>query len=392
MWFELGVIYLAALSIADFSLFNYIGFDPRVSYIEFSVISGLWSAAFISTSELLGRLADRGEHRSLALISTAAIGTSAALFTLSRGSVALLGAAYLFHAVSTASANLAFSTSLFELSPAETWESRTSVQRLGLYSIRGVGLLALAMIAPLVGVAGPVAAVLFTGTLVGLTFLTSLTPSLPLLERRLNKVLNNLASLRSYSASLAAFVGGRYGVLYSLSSSLWERSRSPMRVALSASFAAFVGDYFLTALPLYLRASDVTFRGYSLAFGVAGVVTAGALVFVDVAPAETWLAATLVGARGAWMSLGLGVARGIAGLTLYLVPSYALFASIDLQLYRIFVRRSSGYGVHSYAILKEMGSLTGSFVGGVAILAGPLVFLGLPLSASAASALLLLMT
>ncbi len=389
MWFELGVIYLAALSIADFSLFNYIGFDPKVSYVQFSAISGLWSLSFITSNELLGRLADRGQHRHLALLSSASIGASALFFLLSRGSVLVLGVAYLVHAFATASANLAFSTGMFELTPSDSWEYRTSVQRLGLYSVRGLALLALSMAIPLLGSAGPVTASLTAATAFGLAFVSFLTPSVPLLERRLNRVLNRLSYLSSYSASLAAFVGGRYGVLYEISSGAQRRPSSPIPTAVSASLAAFVGDYFLTALPLYLRSESVSFRSYSLSFGVASLVAALGLLLFDASAAEGWLVGTVIALRGLWMSLGLRLVGGYGGLTLYLVPSVLLFASIDLLLYRLFVRRSSGYGVHMYAALKELGSLAGSFLGGLAIMGGSAIFLGLPISASLLSAAVL---
>ena len=386
MWFELGVVYLAALSIADFSLFNYIGFDPRVSYVEFSAISGLWSLLFITTSEVLGRLADSGHHRLLALLSSVGIGVSALLFLISRGSIPLLGLAYMIHAFATASANLAFSTGVFELTPPDSWEYRTSVQRLSLYSIRGLALLLVSMAAPLIGSSGPVMASLLAASALGISFYTLLTPSFPLLERRLNRVLNGLSYLGSYSASLAALVGGRYGVIYELSTASRSRRFSPLSMAISASLAAFVGDYFLTALPLYLRSGNVSFASYSFSFGVASMVGALALVLFDAFPADGWLVGLLVAARGLWMSLGLSLASAGDGLTLYLVPSITLFASIDLLLYRLFMRRSSGYGVHMYAALRELGSLTGSLAGGLAIMGGRAVFFGLPISASLASA------
>ena len=386
MWFELGVVYLAALSIADFSLFNYIGFDPKVSYVEFSVISGLWSLSFITTSEVLGRLADRGRHRSLALLSSAAIAVSALVFLISRGSTPLLGLAYVIHAFATATANLAFSTGVFELTPSDSWEYRTSVQRLSLYSIRGLALLLISMTVPLIGSSGPVMASLVAATALGISFFTILTPSLPLLERRLNRVLNGLSYLGSYSASLAALVGGRYGVIYEISTASRYRRSSPLPMAISASLAAFVGDYFLTALPLYLRSDNVSFASYSFSFGVASLVGALALALFDAFPADGWLVGSLIAARGLWMSLGLRLASADNGLTLYLVPSITLFASIDLLLYRLFMRRSSGYGVHMYAALRELGSLTGSLAGGLALMGGRAVFFGLPISASLASA------
>ena len=389
MWFELGVVYLAALSIADFSLFNYIGFDPSVSYVEFSAISGLWSLSFITTSEVLGRLADRGQHRSLALLSSAGIVVSAIVFLVSRGSVMLLGLAYVIHAFATASANLAFSTGVFELTSSDSWEFRTSVQRLSLYLLRGLALLLVSMAVPLIGSSGPVMASLFAASALGVAFFSFLIPSFPLLERRLNRVLNGLSPLGSYSASLAALVGGRYGVIYEISTTSRYRRSSPLPMAISASLAAFVGDYFLTALPLYLRSDNVSFASYSFSFGVASLVGALALVVFDAFPADGWLVGSLVAARGLWMSLGLVFASDYGGLTLYLVPSVTLFASIDLLLYRFFMRRSSGYGVHIYAALRELGSLAGSLTGGLAIMGGRAVFLGLPISASLASAGLL---
>jgi len=89
LWFSVGVVYLAAISLADFTIFNYLGFNPRVSDVEFSVISGLWSVVFILSNELLGRLADRGDHRGLAIISAISISVALLLFGLSHGSVGL---------------------------------------------------------------------------------------------------------------------------------------------------------------------------------------------------------------------------------------------------------------------------------------------------------------
>ncbi|MGC9210399.1 MAG: hypothetical protein ACP5FT_03960 [Acidilobus sp.] len=389
MWFTVGVVYIAALSIVDFTLFNYIGFDPKVTYVEFSVISGAWSAVFVLSNELLGRLADRGEHGRLAELSTATIAASAVLFTISRGSIVLMGAAYMLHAVATASANLAFSTGLFELTPAESWEFRTSIQRLGLYSLRGLALLTLAALEPLVGTLGPIVAALVLAAVAGVALTFTLPPSMPLLERRLSKAFRGLSAFSVYTSSLAAFVGGRYGILYSLSAQV-ETRPSPLRLGLAAAFSAFVGDYFLTALPLYLRSESFTYVEYTLAFGAAGLAAALGLIVIDALSAGPCLVAGLVIARGLWMAALLTYVRGLAGLALYVTVSLVLFASVELMLYRLFVKQASGYGVHTYAVLKEIGSLMGSLAGGVALLGGTYVFLGLPLASTLISAALVL--
>ncbi|MGC9072320.1 MAG: hypothetical protein ACP5HK_06495 [Acidilobus sp.] len=389
MWYTAGVVYIATLSIADFALFNYIGFDPKVSYVEFSVISGAWSAAFIAANELLGRFADAGEHGRLAFLSSAMIALSALLFGLARGNVIILGLAYVAHAAATASANLAFSTSVFELTPADSWELRSSIQRLGLYSLRGMGLLLLALITPAIGAIGPVGAALALAASLGLSFSFLLPPSMPLLERKLGKAFRGLSVIGVYSASVAAFIGDRYGLLCSISEGVKGRS-SPVLFGMAAAFASFVGDYFLTALPLYLRTESFTFQQYSLTFGIAGLVASIGLVLIDATSISVTLVAGLVVTRGLWMSLTLGYVRDLSWLGIYVAVSLVLFASVEMTLYRLFVREASGYGVHTYAVLKEFGSLAGSVAGGVALLGGSYVFIGLPLVSTLASAALLL--
>jgi len=390
LWFIIGVVYLAAISLADFAMFNYLGFNPRVSDVEFSVISGLWSVVFILSNELLGRLADHGDHRGLAMISAISISVALLLFGLSHGSVLIIGLAYLVHAVSSASANLAFSTSIVELTPGHSWSLRSTEQRVGLQLIRGLSLLVIAILTPLIGEYGPIIAALAAATALGLAFVSSLPPSVTLLERRLQRVFTGLSGLGLYNASVAALIGGRYGIIYEASSATRKARASPVTIAASAALAAFVGDYYLTALPLYLRSESVTFSQYAMAFGVAGLAAAALMVLAEAYSASAAIVATLIVTRGLWMAFALYLVKGLADLALYIVVSLVLFASIELTLYKLFLSYGLGYNVHTYAVLKELGSMMGSFLGGPALLAGPYAFWGLPLAATAAAAGLLM--
>jgi MFS family permease len=376
MWYWLGVTYIAALSIVDFMMFNYIGFRTNVSDVDYGIIGAAWSAVFIATSELLGRLADRGDYRRLSAVSLTFIAAASVLFALARG-VWLMALAYIFHAVATSTANLGFSASLFELSPDVEWESRTSGQRLGLYGIRGLGLLALALAVPFVRLLGLVVGVGVAAVAIGLLFLTALPSQWITFERKLHGVINRLSLTGAYTAALGSFVSYRYGILYSISRGVARGSGSSMGVALSATLTTFVGDYYLTALPLILRQMTVGLRDYMIAFAAAGLATALTLAMVQGTSSRS-LAAAGIALRGAWAIAAVSFIRSMAGLAAYIVILVALFGVLDLSLYQIYIGLTGGYRVHGYMVLRELGSLAGSLAGGVALYAGPMAFMVTP--------------
>jgi hypothetical protein len=114
------------------------------------------------------------------------------------------------------------------------------------------------------------------------------------------------------------------------------------------------------------------------------------MVLAEAYSASAAIVATLIVTRGLWMAFALYFVKGLAALALYIVVSLVLFASIELTLYKLFLSYGLGYKVYTYAVLKELGSMMGSFLGGPALLAGPYAFWGLPLAVTAAAAGLLI--
>ncbi len=389
MWYELGVAYIAGLSVVDFMIYNYIGFKTNVSDVDYGIIGGLWSAVFIATSELLGRLADRGSYRGLSEVSLIFLAMAAAAFALSRNNVAVLAAAYMFHAVAVSTANLGFSAGLFEMSPDSEWESKSYGQRLGLFGLRGLGLLIISLALPFISAFGLVEAVVIAGGLVGLAFVIALPREWPLFERRLHGILTSLTYVSAYRRAVEYFAYGKYGLLSEVPTSL-RRGHATLSLPLSALFTTFVGDYYVTALPLVLRDINIGLREYAIAFGVAGLSAAAGLAILGSMGENKAVTSVGIIARGAWAILAIRFISSIAGIVMYISVLVLLFSLLDVSLYKMYIKASGGYGVHQYMVLREMGSLIGSIAGGVALSEGPVVFIATPAVATAAAALSLL--
>ena len=390
MWLPLGVAYVGSLSAVDFVVFNYLGLDTGISDVLFGVVGAAWSAVYILSNELLGRLADRGCYRALAVLSAASIAAALALIAASRGSSApLIAAGYMAHAVAVASANLSLSAGIFELQPASEWDSSTSLQRLGLHAVRGAALLAVSLALGALGsyVLGAVAGLALA---LGLSYAASLPlPWLLGLERRLARALSRLSAVSAYSAGVGAFVYGRYDLAVRIAGAVSRGRGRPSAVALSASLSTFVGDYMLTALPLVFRGLDLSLSQYSMAFGLASLAAAAALAVLEGSTFGRPALAAILLARGLWMALALPLADSLAGLAAYVSVGLLIYSLADLMLYRLYYSLSEGYGVHRYMVMRELGSMLGSLAAGAAVQAGGELFLALPVAAAAASSALL---
>jgi hypothetical protein len=383
VWYWLGVTYIAALSIVDFMMFNYIGFRTDVSDIDYGIIGAAWSAVFITSSEFLGRLADRGDYRKLTAVSLVTIAVASPLFGLARG-VELMAIAYMFHAVATAAANLGFSAGMFELSPDMEWEAKASGQRLGLFGIKGLGLLALSFVVPFIPLMGLAVGVGVASLAVGLAFMLFLPSGWPPFERKLHGLMLRLEGFGLYATAVGSFVYGKYGLLYNISRSVEKGSGSSTGVAVSAMLTTFVGDYYLTALPLMLRYVSLGLRDYMVAFAAAGLSAAAALALVQGTSSRS-LAAAGIAIRGAWAVVAIRFIDSLAGMVAYIAVLVALFSVLDLSLYRIYIGITGGYRVHGYMMLRELGSLVGSLAGGLALYLGPLAFTATPAIITAAA-------
>ncbi|MEM3228947.1 MAG: hypothetical protein QXD85_01985, partial [Fervidicoccaceae archaeon] len=57
-------------------------------------------------------------------------------------------------------------------------------------------------------------------------------------------------------------------------------------------------------------------------------------------------------------------------LIFYLIGMYLLGLAMDASLFNLYSEINSGYGAHSYFISRELGTLTGSLLAGVALAIG----------------------
>ncbi|MGB9830659.1 MAG: hypothetical protein ACPLSP_01155, partial [Fervidicoccus fontis] len=113
MWFFIAILFLSLLSFLDLGIFTYIGYSFNVFPLVYGIIAATWSLIYIISNKLFGNLADKGENKLLMLISL--INIFVATFLFSRGSLAYIAIAYMFHAISVSTANLSVSSSIFEL-------------------------------------------------------------------------------------------------------------------------------------------------------------------------------------------------------------------------------------------------------------------------------------
>ncbi|MGC8573264.1 MAG: MFS transporter [Caldisphaera sp.] len=387
MWFAIAMLFMALLSSLDIGIYSYIGYKTNVTPFQYGLISAMWSAVFIISNLFLGKVSDKGNNKFLIVISFLSIMVTGVLFSFHN--LTFLAIAYMFHALGVASSNLAISTTIFEIKSSDKWKYYIELQKFSFYLIRGLGLLSFYFIYDVI----PFDYIIYFSVAVGLITFLSLPKVSLKVERILHSFSQDFNSITDHIKMLSYLA---YDSINSLPNAVKQGFISYKRVStkmisLSMFFATFTGDYIFTILPLLIK-SDISLSLLWLSYGITAIIISLSLILFSMFSNTNNKKVALFSiiARGIWLVSILSFVNNTLNLIAYIAISSVLFSVIDIALYNIFSENSSGYGSHIYYTLRELGTLTGSLLVGIAFTLGKEVFITIPIISTIISALMLL--
>ncbi len=388
MWFAIAMLFIALLSSLDIGIYSYIGYRTSVTPFQYGLISALWSAVFITSNLLLGKVSDRGNNKLLIVISFSSILMTGVLFSFH--SLTFLALAYMFHALGVASSNLAISSTIFELKSSDKWNYYIELQKLSFYFIRGLGLLSFYFIGNII----PFDYFIYFAAIIGFVSFLSL-PKIPLrIERSLHSLTKDFDSITN---RIKVFSYLAYDNISSFPNTLKDKYFSYKRISaryisLSMFFATFTGDYIFTILPLIIK-SEISINLLWLSYGIAGFIMGLTLILISMLGStdNKNIALLSILFRGILLVILLSFINNVLNLIAYIAVSSLLFGIIDTTLYNIYSDSSSGYGSHIYYTLRELGTLFGSLIVGIAFTLGKEVFLAIPIISTILSIIMIIL-
>lgn len=362
---------MAMLSMLDMAIFTYIGYTFKVSPIYYSVVAAAWSVTYITGNKLFSALSDSGKNKDLMLLAFVFISTSMLLFW--KSTLVSVTLAYLMHAMAVSTANLAMSTSIYEIFDSSDWNKYSTFQRILQNLLRGTTLIVISS-----GIISVTLSqvLMLTSALGALSFF--ILPSISLgFERKLHMLGKNVTDLIGFASTrgilTTAIENARSMEIGTISFMGFSDRHLPRgRILVSTFLAVAVGDFVFTAMPLLIKTS-VTLSNYWMAQGITGITVAVAALLINaLLRGDKKIAIAIIAMRGLWLSLAMPLMYSENTIVFYLIGMYFLGLAMDATLFNLYSEASSGYGAHSYFISRELGTLTGS------LLAGFVLALGVP--------------
>ncbi|AFZ70941.1 hypothetical protein Calag_1222 [Caldisphaera lagunensis DSM 15908] len=374
-WFAISMVFIALLSSLDIGIYSYIGYRTNVTPFQYGLISALWSLVFIVSNFALGKISNNGNNKLLIAVSFISILATGVLFEFH--TLVSLALAYMFHALGVASSNLAISITIFELKSSDKWNYYIELQKFSFYFIRGLGLLSFYFIQ---GV--PFDYFIYFTIMIGfITFLS--LPRINLsIERSLHSFTKNLDSISSHIKIFSYLAYDNVGSFPNAIKNGYVSHRriSIKRISMSLFFATLTGDYIFAILPLLVK-SDLSLNLLWLSYGITGLLIGISLILLSLfgTTSNKRIAFLSILLRGIWLVTAISFINNLLDLIAYITISSILFSIIDIILYNLFSEGSSGYSSHIYYNSRELGTLTGSLLVGIAFSLGKEIFITIPI-------------
>jgi len=381
---------MAMLSMLDMAIFTYIGYTFKVSPIYYSVVAAAWSVTYITGNKLFSALSDSGKNKDLMLLAFVFISTSMLLFW--KSTLVSVTLAYFMHAMAVSTANLAMSTSIYEIFDSSDWKKYSTFQRILQNLLRGTTLIVISS-----GIINATLSqvLMLTSALGALSFF--ILPSISLgFERKLHMLGKNVTDLIGFASTrgilTTAIENARSMEIGTISFMGFSDRHLPRgRILVSTFLAVAVGDFVFTAMPLLIKTS-VTLSNYWMAQGITGITVAVAALLINaLLRGDKKIAIAIIAMRGLWLSLAMPLMYSENTIVFYLIGMYFLGLAMDTTLFNLYSEASSGYGAHSYFISREVGTLTGSLLAGFVLALGvPAAVILIPILLSIASVIQLI--
>lgn len=381
---------MAMLSMLDMAIFTYIGYTFKVSPIYYSVVAAAWSVTYITGNKLFSALSDSGKNKDLMLLAFVFISTSMLLFW--KNTLVSVTLAYFMHAMAVSTANLAMSTSIYEIFDSSDWKKYSTFQRILQNLLRGTTLIVISS-----GIINATLSqvLMLTSAIGALSFF--ILPSISFgFERKLHMLGKNVTDLTGFASTrgilTTAIENARsmeFGTISFMGFS--DRHLPRGRILVSTFLAVAVGDFVFTAMPLLIKTS-VTLSNYWMAQGITGITVAVAALLINaLLRGDKKIAIAIIAMRGLWLSLAMPLMYSENTIVFYLIGMYFLGLAMDATLFNLYSEASSGYGAHSYFISREVGTLTGSLLAGFVLALGvPAAVILIPILLSIASVIQLI--
>jgi len=381
---------MAMLSMLDMAIFTYIGYTFKVSPIYYSVVAAAWSVTYITGNKLFSALSDSGKNKDLMLLAFVFISTSMLLFW--KSTLVSVTLAYFMHAMAVSTANLAMSTSIYEIFDSSDWKKYSTFQRILQNLLRGTTLIVISS-----GIINATLSqvLMLTSAIGALSFFV--LPSISLdFERKLHMLGKNVTDLIGFASTrgilTTAIENARSMEIGTISFMGFSDRHLPRgRILVSTFLAVAVGDFVFTAMPLLIKTS-VTLSNYWMAQGITGITVAVAALLINaLLRGDKKIAIAIIAMRGLWLSLAMPLMYSENTIVFYLIGMYFLGLAMDATLFNLYSEASIGYGAHSYFISREVGTLTGSLLAGFVLALGvPAAVILIPILLSIASVIQLI--
>jgi len=362
IWLAIVSIIYGVIASLDPILFIFIGYTLDVSGVYLGLLSAFWSIAYIVTSRIFNGFADEGNNKLLLLFALISLSISYIFLRSINHITAML--LYVMHAVALALMNLAISVTMLENSDSDSW-SRASVIQRSLSSVsRGFILLLLAMWREI-----------SMGYLFGLSILLNIFSILILpsiswsFERRFYRLNRNINEIGMYiRASSSVLFLDKPSIAYHIYTTWGKENKvSIYRILIAITMATAIGDYIFAVLPIILK-SYMSIYSLWIAYGIASIFSAFITIAVGMPSINRKIfAIAMAAARTCLLVFGLTFVNGSLTLATYIVLSSLLYMFIDITLYNMFIENSAGFSTANYFIFREIGSIIGSLIGGVAL-------------------------
>ena len=364
LWVMLGGVSQALLSLVEIVLYTFIAYHQGVSGAYLALLAAAWSFVFFVASRLMAPSAEAGCNKGLGLVALVSMIASVASFAVLRGVVGA-AAAFLFHAVASASLSVSLGLTSMEYTEYRYWVRIDIVERILSLLFIGVVLVALGrrivtwsplemMLAGL----GAVAA-----------YYVAIPPVVLDFERRYYRFNRYVESIRGYvrAMSVLSYIGSPRAmeIAYSRIKARMPSYLSPERVALGALLATAVGEYIMAVLPVNMR-DVVTLTTLWQGYGYAAIITAAALLPIALTQrTNPVLAGSLSLLRGIVLVAFFPVLRTIRDIALYVAASSIIFGVIDAILANYFVDAAYARRGTFYQAMREIGSILGPLLAAV---------------------------
>lgn len=360
MWFAVSSVYLALISFADTWMFLHIALNLGADPTTLGIASAVWSAVFIFSNIIFGKLVERGHNKVGATASAALFCLAVALLLRSKTMVEALLAYSMLFPLSVSLGRMASLVTLLEYVDSDSWARYNYVLNTATFIVRGILFI---LVYTRYVTDNHVLVLLF---LVSALYALVLPPIILPLERNLFRVSKQLDKLHGYLKFVDVLPEVVEGNLTSPQALelRWEvdRDTPSYRPLLSLFVMMTSSDALSVVLPVILSSNIGKLETF-LMYGTSSIASAVAVLALSKVKSGRIIALIASIARALVLPLVLFTGDVVTGM-IYMMLMSVLFNIYNTSNYNSYLNSSSGQSTYLYWVLAELGSIAGSLIGG----------------------------